>query len=97
MLCETLDELGEKLSSVGQLKIRGAAGLQQRLEEHWSQVLLARRLTALATDIPDIAGLPSFSLNVESLSNAEAYLCELNLQGPLTRRCKKLADGMHAS
>lgn len=94
---ETLDDLGAQLSAVGQLKIRGAAGLQQRLQDHWPQVLLARRLTALATDIPGIDGLPSFSLSVDSLSNAEAYLCELNLQGPLTRRCKKLADKVQAS
>jgi 5'-3' exonuclease len=87
----SLDGLAKGLGTVGQLDIRGAAGLQRRLQEHWAQVLLARQLTGLETGIAEVTGAPFFQLSVGGIEDVVDYLGELNLAGPLTRRWQRLA------
>lgn len=91
-----LQRLGETLDEVGSSSIRGAARVQANLTEHWPQVLLARQLTGLEEYIPSLTESPDFLLTSESLGNAEEYLTELGLSGPLTRRCQKLRKSVSA-
>ncbi len=49
----TLDELFAQIGAVAELKIRGAARIQNLLQEHKEAALLARQLTGVATD-PDM-------------------------------------------
>jgi len=86
-----LQTLGDALDQVAGLSIRGAAGLQTRLQEHWPQVLLARQLTGLATGIPEVDRIPEFKLNASAVEHVIDYLDELNIAGPLRRRCQRLA------
>ncbi|MFK8048000.1 MAG: 5'-3' exonuclease H3TH domain-containing protein [Halioglobus sp.] len=85
-----LQRLADEMENVGSSSIRGAARVQANLTDYWSQVLLARQLTGLEEYIPTLTETRGFSLTVESLDRAEAYLTELGLSGPLTRRCKAL-------
>ena len=71
--------------------IRGAARVQQQLQAHWAQVLLARQLTGLESAIPGIDEVPRFVLTREAAHSAYEFLVELNLSGPLTRRCQQWA------
>ena len=88
----SLDSLAKGLGEVAKLDIRGARGLQQRLQEHWAQVLLARQLTGLEINIPEVNQLPEFHLNAAGIESVIEYLDDLNLGGPLTRRCHRLAQ-----
>ena len=88
----SLDGLSKGLGSIGELDIRGAAGLQKRLQEHWAQVLLARQLTGLETGIAEVTDPPAFRLEVSAIEAVVDYLGALNLAGPLTRRWQKLAQ-----
>lgn len=85
-----LQQLGENLEQVSASSIRGAARVQTNLGEHWPQVLVARQLTGLVEHIPSITDTPDFLLTRDALENAEAYLAELGLSGPLTRRAQNL-------
>ena len=94
---DNLDALAKGLGRVAELDIRGAAGVKQRLQEHWPQVLLARQLTALESCIPEVTEIPEFRLSASALESVAGYLDELNISGPLTRRCQRLAQGLVAS
>ena len=94
---DNLDALAKGLGRVGELDIRGAAGVRQRLQEHWPQVLLARQLTALESHIPEVTELSRFRLSVTGLEQVMDYLAELNIGGPLYRRCERLAHGLTTS
>ena len=94
---DNLDALAKGLGRVAELDMRGAAGIKKRLQEHWPQVLLARQLTALETHIPEVTEMPEFQLSAASLASVVDYLEELNLSGPLTRRCQRLAQGVARS
>ena len=88
---DDLDALAKGLGRVAALDIRGAKGVQQRLQEHWAQVLLARQLTGLEANIPEVDQIPRFRLSVEGIEAVIDYLAELNIAGPLTRRCNHMA------
>jgi 5'-3' exonuclease len=88
-----LATLRENLQAVPALKLRGASRIAQSLESHWPQVEVARRLTALEEDIPELAVEPPFTLTSAALDSLAEYLSELNLEGPLTRRCQSLLEG----
>lgn len=87
-----LETLGQNLSKVSQLKMRGAGRQQERLLQHWPDVLLARALTGLAQRIPGVEEAPCVETGVSHLESLAAYLEELGLAGPLTRRCKSLQE-----
>lgn len=87
---DSLQALEEGLNGVGDLTIRGAAKVQQRLMEHWPQVLVSRQLTGLESQIPELDETPTFTLTGNALSDAIEYLESINLGGALVQRCKKL-------
>ena len=86
--------LQQQLDSVSTLKIRGAASIEEKLREHWAQLEQARQVTALESHIPEISGMPVFSLHPHQLDAVLAYLQELNIQGPLLRRCAVLQQSV---
>jgi 5'-3' exonuclease len=86
-----LDRLAANLGQVGELSLRGAKRVQQRLEDHWPTVELARSLTTLEQRVPGLDRAPDFELRAARLHDLAHYLAELGLEGPLTRRCEALA------
>jgi len=88
---ENLDGIGRGLDSIGALEMRGAAKIAERLREHWPQLLLARQLTGLERNVPGLRKGREFRLRGSALEGLAAYLEQLNLAGPLTRRCERLA------
>lgn len=88
----TLTNLGSNLPAVAHMDIRGASGVAQKLETHWPQVLLARQLSALASDIPGITRPPTPTLAAENFAALAAYLESLNIGGVLVRRCYTMAQ-----
>ncbi len=91
-----LDRIAINLERVGELGLRGAARLQQRLEQHWQTVELARELTRLETRVPGVEEAPDFGLTAACLEDLTEYLVAINLDGPLTRRCRTLAKELAA-
>lgn len=91
-----LQQLHSGIERVGELSLRGAAGLRHRLEEHWETVELARALTGLETRIPGVTDIPVFEPTRLELEQLSAYLTALGLQGALTRRCESLAGNLAA-
>jgi 5'-3' exonuclease len=89
-----IDELGLHLEQLGNLGLRGAARIQVNLKEHWAQVQLAKRLTVLEEHIPELQKPAAFVLSRQALEHTIAYLKELGLGGPLTRRCNSLARNL---
>jgi 5'-3' exonuclease len=93
---ETLDALELGLDSVATLDIRGAKSLQAKLQAHWPQARLAQQLTILADSIPEVTEAPSYQPNRGDAEALVAYLDSLQLQGPLLRRCEKMARTLPA-
>jgi len=93
---DTLAGLQQQLDQLGEFGIRGAARIQANLREYWPQLELARHLTALEERVPDVEQIPDFALRTEGVSSLMDYLGELNLTGPLTRRCQTLLKGLPA-
>lgn len=87
---ENLDALAKGLGRVADLDLRGAAGLARRLQAHWAQVLLARQLTGLHEQIPDVVGVPGFVLRPENIDAAMDFLNELGIGDPLAARFRNL-------
>lgn len=87
----TLDGLEQGLDSVAAQNIRGAKSLQTKLQAHWPQARLAQRLTILADNIPEVTEAPRYQPSRGDAEALVAYLASLQLQGPLIRRCEKLA------
>jgi len=94
---DSLEGLAKGLGRVPDLPIRGAAGLQQRLQAHWGQVLMARQLTALEDRVPDVDSVPIFELSAEAVEALVDYLERLDIGGPLAGRCRALARELTAA
>ncbi|MEH6593858.1 MAG: 5'-3' exonuclease H3TH domain-containing protein [Halioglobus sp.] len=92
--CNNLEQLGGQLDQLKDLGIRGAARIQNNLQAHWPQVQLARQLTVLEEHVPGLDAVPAYQLSREGLSSLADYLAELNLSGPLTRRCLAMQKGL---
>lgn len=87
-----LDALGANLASVSALPLRGARGLQQRLQAHWPQALLSRQLARLESAIPDVVDAPRWAPDPEGLDEMAERLAELGIGGRLLQRCWKLRE-----
>lgn len=87
---QTLQGIEDNLDAIAGLPLRGAARLQQRLAEHWPQVLQARRLTGLEACIPGLVTLPTFPASTHSIDTFNDYLESLGLAGPLLQRGRNL-------
>ena len=91
---DSLEQLATGLDRVPDLPLRGAKGVVEKLQRHWPQVLIARRLTGLEEHIPDIDVVPNFVLDPRNLGAVADYLEELNLGGPLVKRCQALQQSL---
>jgi len=80
------------LGEIANLPLRGAASLQQRLQDAWPQVLLSRRLTGLRTDIPAVSAPANWIADARALCAVEQRLAELKLPPRLRRRCADLVE-----
>lgn len=89
-----LDTLGRSLPGVAELPLRGAARVRERLGQHWEQVLVSRRLTALEARIPRLGASPRSRLTPGAVAQSLDYLDELGLSGPLARRLRRLGAGL---
>lgn len=87
-----LDHLEREMDSVASLSLRGAARIQQRLQEHWPRVRQSRQLTGLASDIPGLDELPAFQLQAPALHAAADFLQDTGINGPVVARYRKLAE-----
>ncbi len=83
----SLDALLERVDEVPFLRLRGAAGMAQRLRDERAQVLLWRQLTTVAIDAPLPEG--NFARAPGDLDELTAFADWVGF-GPLTR--KRLAD-----
>lgn len=92
----SLEAIGEDLTAVAALPLRGAAGLPAKLAAHWPKALLSRDLARLETAVPSVKELPGFSLQPARIDGVVDYLETAGLQGPLTRRWQKLAEELAA-
>ena len=90
----TLEEIEANLIEVSSLSIRGAKGLQNKLEQHWPQARLAQQLTHLEDKVPGIKEAPAYKPDSSNIDALVDYLNTLGLAGPLPRRCQKLAEAM---
>jgi 5'-3' exonuclease len=88
--CDNLEQLQCSLDQLADFGIRGAGRIAANLREYWPQLELAKKLTALEERIPGVDTVPEYSLTPDGLKAASEYLQELNLAGPLTRRCEAL-------
>jgi 5'-3' exonuclease len=93
---QTLESLGASLDTVSGLPLRGAAGIARRLQEHWEQVLLSRKLTGLAITVPGVDSVPESVTQAEHYHQLAEQLSDWGLPGALQARCLKAAD-RHAS
>jgi DNA polymerase-1 len=80
-----LEELYDNLEGVAALPIRGAGKLGARLAEHREAAFLARRLTAIAIDMPLEACLEQLQPRAPDLT-ALGEFCDRHNFGPMLRR-----------
>lgn len=85
-----LDQIEANLEHLGELGVRGAARLQQRLADHWDQVRLARQLTGLEAHIPELGSTPVFQRDPGAVADFTRQLKSLGIAGPLLQRAAKL-------
>lgn len=81
----SLEELYDGLDRVGRLPIRGAGKLAAKLAEHREAAYFARRLTAIACDMPLDVSLDSLRRRAPDLAAIESF-CERHRFGPALRR-----------
>ncbi len=85
-----LEELAARSAEITGLPLRGARSLWGKLETHWDQALLSRRLAQLEGQIPELGELPLFE-GVDGGAVA-AYLSSLGLDGRLVARWEALGE-----
>ncbi len=81
----SLEELYDGLDRVGSLPIRGAGKLAAKLAAHREAAYFARRLTAIACDMPLDVSLDSLRRRAPDLAAIESF-CERHRFGPALRR-----------
>ncbi len=91
---ESLEGIEANFDQISALDIRGAKSLQSKVQDHWPQVRLALQLTRLEQDVPGVTEPPEFELRNSAVQQLLDYLHSLPLQGPLLRRCEKLAGSL---
>jgi len=84
-LFSSIDELFERLDSVVDLPLRGAALLPQRLRLHREAAYLARSLTRIACDVPLAAGRHELQRRAPDVSVIGRF-CETHGFGAMLRR-----------
>ncbi len=92
-----LHGLHQGLDEVSELTLRGASTLGPKLAEHWPAVEMSRALTGLVDQVPDVHAELKPEISRDTVNNLADYLVDINLQGPLTRRCAALASRLAAA
>ncbi|TGD75237.1 flap endonuclease [Mangrovimicrobium sediminis] len=87
---DSLEGIADNAGQMESLPLRGAKRLWQRLEPHWEQALLARRLARLEAHVPELEAMPACSRDADGNQAVVDYLRELGLGGPLVARWNKL-------
>jgi 5'-3' exonuclease len=82
---ESLDEMYGDLQRVGQLKLRGAGTLAQKLTEHREAVFLSRQLTRIACDLKLGTDAEGLRRRMPNLAALDGLYDELGF-GPFLRR-----------
>lgn len=85
-----LAELELSLDRIGELLIRGAVKLDQKIQDNWQQVLIARQLTVLEDRIPGLDQVLVFAAIAQNVEIFDVRLHELGLDGPLLQRVERL-------
>lgn len=84
-----LDTLFERLDEIAWLRIRGAKTLATKLRRHEQAARLARRLTGLARDVPDLEQA-TIRRNAGNADSLDALLDALGFGRPLRERLHRL-------
>lgn len=87
---EDLDALWRRLAEVPHLSIRGARSLHGKLNEHRDAAILARRLTALHTEVPSALERPDLSRGIVDEARLNRLFDALSFGGMLRQRCLRL-------
>ncbi|MBV6416619.1 MAG: DNA polymerase I [Steroidobacteraceae bacterium] len=87
----SLDELYADLDRVRALPIRGAAKLPDRLRTHREAAYLARRLTAIACDMPLEIGPAALRPRAPDMAGLTAFFDQLGFGPMLRRQAERLA------
>jgi len=88
----SLDELYEGLERVAELKMRGAAAIGARLKEHRETAYLARRLTAIACDMPLEVGPDGLRRRLPDVRALNTFYDAQGFGPMLRRQCERLAQ-----
>ena len=92
-----IDNLKANCDSVAELALRGAGKLPAKLDDHWEQIHMARHLTGLEDSIARVKGVPRLELREGHVQDVMAFLRELDISGPVMRRCERLAEKLSAA
>jgi DNA polymerase I len=87
----SLDELYANLDCIGDLRIRGAAGVAAKLRLHKETAYFARRLTGIVCDIPLQASLDDLKPRAPSGAGLEAFFDSHGFGDILRRQAKRIA------
>ena len=87
----SLDELWERLQEVQHLSIRGAKSLQGKLDANRSAAELARRLTAIHTEVPSALADPEIKRGMLDEARLNRLFDQLSFGGMLRHRCLQTA------
>jgi len=88
----SLEELYEDLERVGQLKLRGAGTLAQKLSAHREAVFLSRQLTRIACDLKLDVDADGLRRRIPNLAALGDLYDELNFGAFLRRQGERLVQ-----
>jgi 5'-3' exonuclease len=84
---QDLDSIWERLEEVPHLSIRGARSLQGKLDTHRNAAELARKLTAIHTDVPSALERPDLTRGSIDEARLNRLFDNLSFGGMLRQRC----------
>jgi 5'-3' exonuclease len=89
----SLDEILKRVEEIGFLSVRGAKSLQNKINNHQQDALLARQLTLIPVDAPIPEPEPSLDWRPPDLAALDDLFDYLNFGRMLRARCHALAQG----
>jgi 5'-3' exonuclease len=89
----TLDGVFENLDAIPRLKFRGAAFVAQTLREHRDDAFLARKLTAIACDMPLATGPDDLERRAPDFADLDRLYDTLGFGRALRAQARRVAGG----
>jgi 5'-3' exonuclease len=89
----TLDGVFENLEAIPRLKFRGAAFVAQTLREHRDDAFLARKLTAIACDMPLATGPDDLERRAPDFADLDRLYDTLGFGRALRAQARRVAGG----